>query len=345
MKLLAIDIGFVTQDILLFDEDKDVENCIKMVLPSPTYLMAEKIREAGRQRKDVFLSGGVMGGGHITRAVKEHIKMGLNVYATPDAALTFKDDLEKVRKMGVHITSTPPNGAVHLELSDLNIEMFERILSQVDEAVPPYMAVAVQDHGFSLGSNRDFRFSHLKKIIEEGGDINKFVYFENIPSYLTRMKRIQEDVHPRKCVVMDTGPAAIFGCLVCDDISCEDVSSAIVINVGNGHTLGASVVDGRVVGIFEHHTHLLSPRRIDELIDGLMNGELSHEDIKAEGGHGAYILENVDDAKIFATGPNRYLLRECTHEVSFPAPFGDMMLTGCFGLLKGASVKLGFDFP
>ena len=34
MRILAIDMGTGTQDILLFDSDKPVENNVKMVLPS-----------------------------------------------------------------------------------------------------------------------------------------------------------------------------------------------------------------------------------------------------------------------------------------------------------------------
>jgi uncharacterized protein (DUF1786 family) len=36
MKILAIDIGAGTEDVLLYDDEKrSIENCIKMVLPSP----------------------------------------------------------------------------------------------------------------------------------------------------------------------------------------------------------------------------------------------------------------------------------------------------------------------
>jgi len=33
MRILAVDIGTGTQDILLFDSSKRVENCVKMIMP------------------------------------------------------------------------------------------------------------------------------------------------------------------------------------------------------------------------------------------------------------------------------------------------------------------------
>ena len=43
MKLLAIDVGMGTQDILLYDSEKNIENCFKMVLPSQTQIIARRI--------------------------------------------------------------------------------------------------------------------------------------------------------------------------------------------------------------------------------------------------------------------------------------------------------------
>ena len=36
MQILAVDIGTGTQDVLLFDSSRSPENCLKMVMPSPT---------------------------------------------------------------------------------------------------------------------------------------------------------------------------------------------------------------------------------------------------------------------------------------------------------------------
>ena len=46
MRILAVDTGTGTQDILLLDTRELVENSVKMVAPSPTLKVAGRIREA-----------------------------------------------------------------------------------------------------------------------------------------------------------------------------------------------------------------------------------------------------------------------------------------------------------
>ena len=58
MKILAMDIGHGTQDILLYDTSiRNVENCTKMVLPSPCKIFAKKIRTATAEGHDIFVRG------------------------------------------------------------------------------------------------------------------------------------------------------------------------------------------------------------------------------------------------------------------------------------------------
>ena len=47
MKILALDIGAGTEDIMLYDNSKEnIENCIKMVLPTPSLVYADKVRKS-----------------------------------------------------------------------------------------------------------------------------------------------------------------------------------------------------------------------------------------------------------------------------------------------------------
>ena len=46
MQILTVDIGTGTQDILLFDSERTPENCLKLVMPSPT--AAARRSEFGR---------------------------------------------------------------------------------------------------------------------------------------------------------------------------------------------------------------------------------------------------------------------------------------------------------
>ena len=55
-------------------------------------------------------------------------------------------------------------------------------------------------------------------------------------------------------------------------------------------------------------------------------------------------ITGVDNCEeIVVTGPNRGLLEESSLNVRFAAPYGNMMLTGPFGLVKGAFLKAGIN--
>ncbi|MCJ7647886.1 MAG: hypothetical protein MUP85_04680, partial [Candidatus Lokiarchaeota archaeon] len=85
MKVLAIDVGMGTQDILLFDSSQSMENSIKMVLPSQTQIIAGRIKKATSSRRNIVLTGTTMGGGPSGSAVRKHIQAGLKVFATRKA--------------------------------------------------------------------------------------------------------------------------------------------------------------------------------------------------------------------------------------------------------------------
>ena len=73
MKILVLDIGTATQDILFFGSSRNVENCIKMVMPAPTVIAARRVREATKDRSGLAVTGVNMGGGPVTEAVQQHI--------------------------------------------------------------------------------------------------------------------------------------------------------------------------------------------------------------------------------------------------------------------------------
>src|ERR1700682_805958 len=119
-RILAIDVGTGTQDILILEAGGVSENAVQLIMPSPTALLAERVKQATQDRVDLLLAGVTMGGGPDHWAVEAHLKAGLKVYATPDAARTFDDDLDRVATMGVRIVESPAaaNGARRLELRD-----------------------------------------------------------------------------------------------------------------------------------------------------------------------------------------------------------------------------------
>lgn len=347
MRILAIDVGTGTQDILLYDTEKEVENCLVMVMPSPTVIIAGKIKEAGKKGRNIFLKGDVMGGGPSVRAIRSHMEMGYKVYSTKEAALTIKDDLERVRSMGVIIvddnnTENLPD-TEEIILQDIDLEAMDKALGSFGIRTPEKIAVAVQDHGNSPNvSNRIFRFRIFERFIDNGGDFSQFAYSGNkIPEEFTRMAAVSRTLSGKDTVIMDTGPAAIFGAL----LDPEAAQPSIVVNIGNGHTLGAIVDEDRIVALFEHHTSALDGIKLQKFIRDFASGKLSFDEVFNDGGHGCYIKDTPGTEgirSVMVTGPKRALLQEMDtkdrdvelwEKLHFAAPFGNMMLSGCYGLL------------
>jgi len=102
MKILTVDVGVGTQDIMFYDSTQPIENSPKLVMPSPTKIIANKIRKSN---EDLFINGETMGGGPVNRAIKDHIEKGYNVYMTEYAARTVRDNLEYVKSTGINIVS------------------------------------------------------------------------------------------------------------------------------------------------------------------------------------------------------------------------------------------------
>lgn len=343
MQILAIDIGMGTQDILVYDTRKRIENCYKMVLPSPTYQLARRIENIDAST-DLLLTGYVMGGGHINAAVKQRLQEGGRVYATPEAALTLHDNLEVVRKMG--IITEPPEGfeGEVVQLGDVNLQQLQSLFELFDLSFPENIAVAVQDHGYAPNqSNRMRRFELFEEMIKKGGRLQDFAY-TTPPDDFNRMQAVSQCITSAGFtpLVMDTGPAAICGALL-DPGACQP---AVVVNLGNGHTLGAVVSDERITALFEHHTSKLGTKRIEELIRRLAEGSLEFEEVFNDGGHGCYVHEAIgfeNIRTILITGPNRGLMQDSALPAVFAAPFGDMMLSGCFGLVYTWMLRAGLE--
>lgn len=340
MPLLAVDVGAGTQDILLYREMVSLEGSTKMVLPSPTVLVAGRIDLARSHGLDVFLEGPTMGGGSSTAAVVRHLKAGLKVYATPSAAATINDNLDRVAQMGVTIQEKPPAGAERISTGDIDIPALEEAFGLFDLDLPEDVAVAVQDHGFSPDrSNRLVRFEHLTNAIRAGGRIENFAFREP-PKTMTRMLAVKDylERHRHKSVLMDTGPAALFGAAVDPCF----VDPGMILNFGNGHTVAAILEEGSITALFEHHTSQLDPEKLRRFVSALCDGTLNNSDIFDDGGHGAFI-ECVPDLlrSTLVTGPRRdlFLRSSALKGASAAAPAGDMMITGCIGLMEAWSRK------
>jgi len=334
MKILAIDVGTGTQDIMLYDSQDSMENAVKMVLPSPTKIMANRIRQ---HHHDIFLSGETMGGGPVNKAIQNHLDKGYREIMNEHSARTVRDDLERVRSMGVeivHLNEKHPEIA-ELEMTDVDLVAIKEALSNFDVELDfDFIGVAVQDHGYneSMG-DRNFRFQKIREKLNVPRAPEEFAYKGEVPPYFTRMQAVQRTLRNYNPLIMDSKFASICGATL--DPMVKDMDRYIAMDVGNGHTLAVSFLDGKIHGIFEHHTGILTPKRIEELINKLAAGTITHEEVHEEQGHGAWVIDAIDSYEcIVATGPKRAILEETDLKVYNAAPGGDVMMTGPAGLIK-----------
>lgn len=334
MKILAIDVGAGTQDIMLYDSEQPIENSLKMVLPSPTRILAGKIQ---KHRNDLFLSGETMGGGSINKAVKNHLKKGYRILMTENSAKTVRDNLGYVKSLGIELI---PFGEKHpeiaeLELKDVDLEAIREVFSRFNvELEFDYIGVAVQDHGFMEGvGDRNFRFMKIREKLEKPAPPEEFAYFNEAPEYFTRMNGVLRTLKGHNVVLMDSKFASVCGA-TCDEYV-EELDNFIVLDVGNGHTLAASFNDGKISGVFEHHTGMLTPDKITKYVEELADGTLSHDQIHGDGGHGAWVAEPIENFEyVVATGPQRGILKKTNFKVHNAVPAGDVMMAGPSGLIK-----------
>ena len=343
MRILTIDVGTGTQDILLFDADQELENCVKMVMPSPTAVVARQIRAATERGTPLLLDGVTMGGGPSHWAAMDHLRAGHAVYATPDAARTFDDDLDGVAAMGITVVSEDEaaglTGAERVTLRDLWVDEVGTALRAfgADDHVDA-LAVAVFDHGAAPPgySDRIFRFDYLAERVRQSADLTVFAFPRDaIPPSMTRLQAVAASVAPDyPLLVMDTAPAAVLGAL--EDPALAEQPSAIVANVGNFHCLAFRLERGRIAGLFEHHTGELSQEELETFLDKLIDGTITNQEVFDDKGHGALILQPrpMADPFLAITGPRRGLRKNSRLRPYLAVPHGDMMLAGCFGLLR-----------
>jgi uncharacterized protein (DUF1786 family) len=345
MQILTIDVGTGTQDILLFDSDRELENCFKLVLPSPTVVAADRIRTATAQRKQLVLEGVTMGGGPSHWATMDHVRAGLPAFATPDAARTFDDDLDAVAEMGIRVVADDEairladNGAEHVFLHDLALGHILQAFSSFGVHVRlAALAVAVFDHGAAPPgfSDRVFRFNFLRDQLATGLGLAGFAFArEDVPAAMTRLQAVATTApSDLPVLLMDTAPAAVLGAL--EDRRVSEAASPVVANVGNFHCLAFHLVDGKAVALFEHHTGELTPKRLSSYIGQLGEGTIRNDVVFGDKGHGALVLDADAPAPdlLAVTGPRRALMVETGREPYLAVPHGDMMLAGNFGLLR-----------
>ncbi len=351
MRILAVDVGTGTQDILLFDSEQPVENALQLIMPSPTQIAATRIRAATSAGRTVALTGVIAGGGPCHWALEDHLRAGFAAYATPEAATTFDDDLDLVREMGVTIVSDDEvvrHDAEQIRLIDLDLAAIRNALAQFGVSGDfDGIAVGCLDHGASPPgySDRLFRFEHLRRVVQARNDLRAFATLpDELPDYLTRARAVVRCAGDDAPVVfLDTGPAAALGAL--QDPMVGEADQQVVLNLGNMHALCFHLQGTRILALYEHHTGEVTAGQIEDFTERLRDSTLRHEEIFGSKGHGAFYADQnaapgtANRGFVAVTGPQRGKLRGSRLEPYFAVPHGDMMVSGCFGLLVAFAEK------
>ena len=337
MKILAIDVGTGTQDILFYDNNKELENSIKLVLPSPHIYISQQIATI---ENNIYFTGEIMGGGKLKRSIIKHIEKGYEVVMDETCAKTIRDDLEQVKSFGIKIDSNEDNyeSFTKIHLSDINLEKLSSTLLNYDlDFKMDKIAIAVQDHGYNENmGDRDFRFEKIREKLKSPINVEEFGYYGNVPVYFSRMKSVESTIDKfinLKPLIMDTKFASICG--MCYDDHVKELNSFIAIDIGNGHTTAASIENNKIQGLFEHHTSSLTKESLEEYILKLANGTITNEEIYNDHGHGAHVLNPITRLdKVVVSGPKRELIKDTNLDWYLASPGGDVMMTGTVGLIK-----------
>jgi len=238
-----------------------------------------------------------------------------------------------------------------VELRDLDLNAIRSALAAFDvSAIFDGIALGCLDHGAAPPgySDRLFRFDHLRRVVEDRNDLRAFAFLPGeLPAYLTRARALVDSVDvDAPLVFLDTGPAAALGGL--QDPLVAEGEEQLILNLGNMHALAFHLQGTRILSLYEHHTGEVSKEQIEDFTEGLLAGTLAHEDIFGSKGHGAYYADGTDreirnpksERPIIAvTGPQRGKLRGSRLDPYFAVPHGDMMVSGCFGLLWAFAEK------
>jgi uncharacterized protein (DUF1786 family) len=342
-RFLMIDIGAGTMDILVYDTETELH--YKAVVKSPVPHLAEK---AAAIAGNLLVVGSEMGGGPITQVLIERARQA-KVVMSLSASATLNHDVQKVKSWGINVVDDDRADRLSgkqeyglITLSDIEPGRIEQIIKSFGV---PYafnaVAICAQDHGVPGPgvSHLDFRHNMFTASLNENPYPHTLLYAsDQVPDTMNRLKSIASaagQLPVDEVYVMDSGMAAILGASL--DDRCRNKKRFLVLDIATSHTVGAAMAGNELAGFFEYHTQDITVERLENLLRDLADGRLSHEQILAEGGHGAFLRQAVGFntiETIVATGPKRKMLADSQLPIEFGAPWGDNMMTGTVGLME-----------
>ncbi len=374
-KILAIDIGMGTIDALLYDSSKNIENCIKFVMPTPSrrYLKSlKKIKLSGKEK--IWIYGDTIGGGplaHELIGIAEEKRAEVMVSET--AGYTIRNDPDEVRGFGIKIIPEPDvmrhakdpedAGSVFIDKKDIVISFIELELpflrsffEQAGEDMLSFdgICVCAQDHGVCKKeiSDRKHRFEEFTKILNGSRVPTPYSFcFKNgsVPDTFRRLKSLENKIKTYlpsfPMIIMDSSPAALLGCFAYADeyreLNKKKLAEPyLMVNMGNNHAIFVVVKKERILAFYEHHSWVYDedPAKLEKHIKRFCDGELPSDEIFEDEGNGSIYFDPPGFSKIkniIVTGPNRNIFRRTGLSVHYSAVGGDMMMSGPVGLVRG----------
>jgi uncharacterized protein (DUF1786 family) len=337
-------------DILCWDDASPLH--YKAVVRSPVPYFADKINSCPG---DVLITGLEMGGGSVTSVLKKRAHKH-RVVLSERASATLHHDKDRIVSWGIEVKAEDDVRKLmqthqfsHFETADIDVQRLEEIVKGLGISFEfDVVGICAQDHGVPPKgvSHLDYRHRLFTAILDKDPHAGALLYEKDaVPPSMNRLTSIAqsaEQLPAKEIFVMDSGMAAIQGAAL--DSLATDKDCIAVLDVATSHTLGATLVNGDIAGFFEYHTSEINGAKVDRLLKDLADGNLNHQQILDEGGHGAYLREAIGfDAiqTIIATGPRRGLLSDSSLEISYGAPMGDNMMTGTLGLLSAIKTRKG----
>ncbi len=349
---LMIDIGAGTMDILCYVPDEKMH--YKAVVMSPVRTLAAHIES---KPGNLVVTGVEMGGGPVTEALQKRARTA-EVIMSASAAATIHHDMTRVEGLGIRVVTNQKAEDFKrnpdyqsIVLGDIEPQRIRRIVESFGLPLKfESVAVCAQDHGVAPRgvSHLDFRHQLFKGQLDRHPYPHTLLYeAPKIPAEFNRLKSIAQaaaQLPTRSVYVMDSGMAAIAGSAL--DAMVRNSTTFMVLDIATSHTVGAVLSNGELMASFEYHTHDITLERLEQLLNDLPAGRLDHAQILAEGGHGAYLRQapGFDRVEaIVATGPKRRLMADTHLPVTWGAPWGDNMMTGCVGLIEAVRRCKGLD--
>lgn len=344
---LAMDIGTGTKDVLHFSPDNTIENNIKLVVPTPALLMANRLEPLDH---DLAIAGYTMGGGYLAKVLKRHVKKGHRVVMETLPAFTIRNNLEEVREAGIEVVERVETPTHHFD--EIELPLYFELLSRFgeDPSRIEYIGLSVQDHGYNTSdeSSRQNRFRYFLDHLA-GNQLPRSLVFtdDNLPEVFGRLRSgalcIKRFRPSLRVVLIDTSFSAILGCSLDPRVQAIQ-GPTLYINFGNGHVMACILNEGRIQAFFEHHTRVIKtkPEIMRDYMVRLAEGKLPSDEVFQDDGNGCVTFEPQPFsaiAGVVVTGPQRHLMaRTGLTGYLEAAPGGDMMMTGPLGLLRGLAL-------